>query len=224
MSIDNNRLTDLMVKQSHEVWRDFLELFNSDYALLFFGIGGVVMGVVAQYNSKLSSIINKVILLFYKIGKTLSIVVAIIGCLIIAAYAITDKNQSIPLVNALQQKSLLVYAFIVCVAALAIGLFVVVLNQPYPDLKNNVAGLGVLLGVIYFLFEVQGIESAPLIIVGLLFFITVIYLWGDPYTDKKEYLANELKKSRHKQAAIQKHLQKLERKEREDARKNNKRR
>jgi len=226
MAIDNSPLTGVVVEQFLSVWGDFMALLNSDTALLFFGAGGVLMGVTAQYNSRLSSAINKFMLSLYQAGKWIIALIVVIGIGALIFYVQGDNEQSQTLYNEIKTYPAMVYGFIVSLALLTTGMLVMQLNQPYPDLKNNVTGLGILFGTIYFLVEVQGVEviKPPLVIVAVLAISAFIYLLGDFNMDKRVYLEKELKKLEQKQKRIHQHIEELEKEERKKrSRRKNKR-
>lgn len=208
MSIDNNQLTEIMVEQALTVWSDFVELFNSDYALLFFGVGGIFMGVIAQYNSRLSSLTNKKILRAYKAAKILATGICVIGIAVIATYATTDDKTSFWLIHWLNEYPTSVYSFVLCAVLLLAGLMVVVLNHPYPDLKNNVSGFAMMVSLVYFLFEVQGLEIIPpsIAIVLVLTLVAGVIVSGDFLTNKDKYLAKELEKAEQRKRLILEHM------------------
>lgn len=216
MSIDNSPLTGVVVEQFLSAWGDFMTLLNSDTALLFFGAGGVLMGVTAQYNSRLSSAINKSMLSLYKAGKWIIALIVLIGIGTLIFYAQGDNEQSQTLYNEIKTYPAMVYSFIVSLALLTTGMLVMQFNQPYPDLKNNVTGLGILFGTIYFLVEVQGVEviEPALVIVAVLAISAFIYLLGDFNMDKSVYLEKELEKLEQKQKRIRHHMAELEKEKR----------
>lgn len=216
MAIDNSPLTGVVVEQFLSAWGDFMALLNSDTAMLFFGAGGVLMGVTAQYNSRLSSAINKFMLSLYQAGKWIIALIVVIGIGALIFYVQGDNEQSQTLYNEIKTYPAMVYGFIVSLALLTTGMLVMQLNQPYPDLKNNVTGLGILFGTIYFLVEVQGVEviEPPLVIVAVLAISAFIYLLGDFNMDKRVYLEKELKKLEQKQKRIRDHMAELEKEKR----------
>lgn len=213
MAIDNNPLTNMLTAETLRAWGDFFELFNSDYALIFFGVGGVFMGAVAQYNSRLSSSLNKAIVEIYKLFKLISFLVLFSGFSVIFYYVFSDEIRSREIIYFLKDVSFLVYIFVVCIAIILVLSFVIFLNKPYPYLKNNVAGLAWMLSFIYFLFEVVGVEVIPwqYIVLILVFVISIVYIWGDFNSDREAYLKRELAKVEDKRDFILKNLESLSR-------------
>lgn len=219
MAIDTDPLTHLVVDQSKIVWSDFLSLFNSEYALLYFGIGGIVMGVTAQYNGRLSKKISNVSIWLYKRAKILTMLVGATGLIAIISYIWMPEGMSQPIIATLKKYPWAIYIFLLSIVT-AVFVFVVNwLNKPYPSLKNNVAALGLHLGFIYFLFEVQdlGVLHPYLAITIAVFLSFVIYRFGDFSMDKEKYLKNELEKTEERKQKILRKLEKLQREKQEEA-------
>ncbi|MGB1239523.1 MAG: hypothetical protein ACPG4U_14990 [Pseudomonadales bacterium] len=206
-----SHLEQLSLSQIVELLSDLYLAFSSDYAVVLFGLSGLIVTFTALFNPALSNLIASTTRKLYRISAALSLVViALCLCLVLLKQSALSLRVMVWLEQTLLAYPKVIYVVSIFFLLAVINCFVFLISRHSPNQHSRVVVFGLLLGFAYFCFEVQSINAVhPLqIIMTLIITLIAIYLFGWKQRPSTKNLVHELDTLNRRRTNIREELSK----------------